>query len=99
MKNCVPQISGITIAKSISMTYFALTIFNVLLLYLYYEVVAYGIASLIKCNRIFSMVYGLTLIILAVVAFALENKDMDTIADDVWAALSMNQKEYFDEDI
>ena len=54
---------------------------------------------MIKCNRIFAIVYGFFIIILSVIAFALENKDMDSIADRVWAALSTNQKEYFDGDV
>lgn len=81
------------------MTFFALTIFNVMLLYLFYEIVAYGMATMIKCNRIFAIVYGFTIIILAVVAFILEEDDMDSIADKVWAALSTNQKEFFDGEV
>ncbi len=44
VRNCVPQISDINIAVGVSMTYFALTIFNVLLLLFFYEIVAYGMA-------------------------------------------------------
>ena len=96
MKNCVPQISGITIAESISITFFALTIFNVLLLLCFYEIVAYGMATCIKCNRIFAIIYGVILVVLAICAIVLESEDMDNIAGTVWAGLSSNQKGYFD---
>ena len=96
MKNCVPQISGITIAESISITFFTLTIFNVLLLGCFYEIVAYGMASCSKCNRIFAIIYGVILVVLAILAIVLESEDMDDIAGKVWAGLSSNQKGYFE---
>ena len=90
VRNCVPQISGINIAESVSITFFTLTIFNVLLLLFFYEIVAYGMASLIKWNRIISILYGLVIIALAIAEIVMEDSDMDTIAADVWAALSTN---------
>ena len=99
MRNCVPQISDINIATSVSITFFAFSIFDILLLAFFYEIVAYGMATAIKWMRIISIVYGLTIVILAVLSIALESKDMDTIGEEVWAALSTNQKEFFDNDV
>ena len=81
------------------MTYFALTLFNILLLIFYHQITSYNIASLIKWNRIIAIIYGLALIILAIVAIVLEDRDKDEIGDRVWAALSTNQKDYFDNDV
>ena len=99
VRNCVPQISDINIATSVSITFFAFSIFDILLLAFFYEIVAYGMATAIKWMRIISIVYGLTIVILAVLSIALESKDMDTIGEEVWAALSTNQKEFFDNDV
>ena len=75
----MPQISGINIAESVSIIFFVFTIFNVLLLFCFYEIVAYGMATMIKCNRILALIYGFTIIILAILAITLEDRDMDTI--------------------
>ena len=72
------------------MTYFCLTIFNVLLLIFFYEIVAYGMASLIRWNRIISIIYGVIIIVLAILAIVLEEQKMGEISDRVWAALSTN---------
>ena len=53
-------------------------------------------ASCIKCNRIFAIIYGVILVVLAILAIVLESEDMDNIAGKVWAGLSSNQKVYFD---
>ena len=53
-------------------------------------------ATCIKCNRIVAIIYGFTLVILAILAIVLEDEDMDTIGDTVWAGLSINQKGYFE---
>ena len=73
-----------------------MTIFNVLLLGCFYEIVAYGMASCIKCNRIFAIIYGVVLVVLAILAIVLEGEEMDNIGDTVWSGLSSNQKQYFD---
>ena len=95
----MPQVSGINIAESISITFFVLTIFNVLVLIYFYEIVSYGMSSAIWCFRLISILYGLVIIVLASCAIALEEQDMDAIADKVWAALSTNQKDFFDNDV
>ena len=61
------------------MTYFAFTIFNLLLLGLVYEIVAYGMSSAIKWLRVISIMYGVILIILAILEIALEKDDMEAI--------------------
>jgi len=76
-----------------------LTIFNVLLLFFFYEIVAYGMATMINWNRVISIIYGLVIVILGILCIVLENRDMEVIAQRVWAALSTNQKDYFKNDI
>lgn len=98
VRNCVPQVSGIEISESVSITFFALTIFNVLLLIFFYEIVSYGMSSAIWCFRLVSIIYGVVIIALAITVIALEDKEMDSISSKVWAALSTNQKQYFDND-
>ena len=39
------------------------------------------------------------MIILGILAIVLEDKDMDSIAAKVWAALSTNEKDYFNNEI
>ena len=90
VRNCVPQISGINIAESVSITFFSLTIFNILLLIFFYEIVAYGMAQAIWCFRLVSIIYGVVIIALAITAIVVEDKEMDTIGANVWAALSTN---------
>jgi len=91
----VPQVSGINIAESVSMTFFALTFFNVAMLIFFYEIVSYGMSSAIWCFRLVSILYGLVIIALAICAIVLEDQKMDEIGDQVWAALSSNQKDFF----
>ena len=98
VRNCVPQLSDITIAASVSMTYFAFTIFNLLLLGLVYEIVAYGMSSAIKWLRVISIMYGVILIILAILEIALEKDDMVAISKLTWMRLSRNEKSFFDND-
>ena len=99
VRNCVPQISGINIDEGVSIAFFCLTIFNLILLIFFHQIVAYGMTNMIKWQRIISIIYGLTLIVLAILAIVLEDSDMDTISSDVWAALSSNQKTFFDDDV
>ena len=47
-------------------------------------------ASMIKWFRIISILYGLVLVVLAILAIVLEDGDMENISADVWAALSSN---------
>ena len=95
----MPQVSGINIAESISITFFALTIFNVLILIYFYEIVSYGISSAIWCFRLVAILYGLVIIALAICAIVLEDQEMDSIGDQVWARLSTNQKDFFSNDV
>ena len=95
----MPQISGINIAESISITFFTLTLFNLLVLIFFYEIVAYGMATVIRWLRIISILYGITVIVLGILAIVLEDKDMDSITAKVWAALSTNEKDYFNNEI
>ncbi len=46
-----------------------------------------------------SILYGVTILVLAILAITLEDRDMEEISDTVWAALSSIQKDYFDNDI
>lgn len=90
VRNCVPQISGITISRSVSITFFALTIFNVLVLIFFYEIVSFGMSSAIWCFRLVSILYGIVIIALAITVIVLEDGEMDSISATVWAALSTN---------
>lgn len=99
IRNCVPQVSGINIAESISITFFTLTIFNVLVLIYFYEIVSYGISSAIWCFRLVAILYGLVIIALAICAIVLEDQEMDSIGNQVWARLSTNQKDFFSNDV
>ena len=71
-RNCVPQINDINIARSVSLTFFAITIFNIFLLIFFYEIVAYGMAAPIKWFRIISILYGLIVVVLAILSIVLE---------------------------
>ena len=81
MRNCVPQVSGITISESVSILFFALTIFNVLILIFFYEIVSYGMSSAIWCFRLISILYGIVIIALSISLIVVEDQEMDTIGN------------------
>ena len=81
------------------MTFFALTIFNLLALFFFRQIVAYGMASMIKWMRIIGIIYGLTVIVLGILCIVLEGANSEEIGNSVWAALSTNQKDFFENDV
>lgn len=49
--------------------------------------------------RIIGIIYGLTVIVLGILCIVLEGANSEDIGNSVWAALSTNQKDFFDNDI
>jgi len=95
IQNSVPEWSGITLSRGISLTYFILSLFSLLLLGLFYEASSYGEVSFLYWQRILSIAYGVILLILGILALAIELPAIATKSDSVWLALSVNQKAFF----
>lgn len=77
------------------MTYFILSLLSLIGLYGAFETVSYGLKSIIYWTRIILLVYGLTLLVLALLIFVLELPTLPDSVTSSWSAMSQYQKDFF----
>jgi uncharacterized protein YhhL (DUF1145 family) len=95
--NCVPQINGIPLARTVSIGYFLQSILSLLLLFFYFEIVSYTMKEFLNVSRFVSMVYGVLLIVLGILVIVFEVPLAKRNSESIWDRLSENQKNFFDD--
>lgn len=88
IQNCVPQTNGILLNAGISITYFILSLVSLATLFGAFETVSYGLKSIIMWTRITILIYGLLLMVMGVLVFALELPKMEERVTTSWSGMS-----------
>jgi len=70
--SAVPQTSSIQVAKSVSICYLVFSLFELLLLLMFYEIVLYTLKGFLKVNRIIAFAWGIAMIVLGILVIVIE---------------------------
>lgn len=89
--NTVPQINGIPIAKSVSICYLVFTIIDILLLFLFYEIVLYTMKDFLNVNRYLALAWGILMIVLGILVIVIEIPLAKKNSEQVWKRMSTNE--------
>jgi hypothetical protein len=68
-------------------------------MFIQYELVSYGLQNMICCWRIFTPIYSLTLIALAISLLAIELPQTAAFSATAWASMTSNQKSFFENSV
>lgn len=91
LRNAVPMTDGILMNKGFSVTYFVMSLVNLLFLYANHEAVSYMV---LDYWGIFSFIYGLAIFLIGILGAGLD--DAVESSQQIWDQLSDFQKEYFE---
>lgn len=94
----MPQINGIPIAKSVSICYLVFTIIDILLLFLFYEIVLYTMKDFLNVNRYLAMAWGILMIVLGILVIVIEIPLAKKNSEQVWKRMSTNEQAFFSND-
>lgn len=72
IQNCVPQSNGILLGSGISIAYFILSLFSLLLTFGLYESAQYSLKKIIYWTRITTLFYGIAIGVLGLLIFIIE---------------------------
>ena len=72
----------------ISTTYFVMSLLSLLGLYGLFESVSYGLKSIIYWTRIFTLIYGVVVVVLGLLIFIIELQQLPTSTETKWSAMS-----------
>lgn len=98
IRNCTPTVNGILLSAGISITYFVFSLISLALLVGAYQAVEYGLKSVVFCLQIFTLIYGILLVILSICIFVIEMINIEEAVADKWKSMSQYQKDFFSGD-
>ena len=79
-----------------SVTYFVMSIVSLFFLYGCHEAASY---MLLKYTPFIILLYGVTILTLGIVCMAIDVGGANQAAQDIWKTMSMNQKDFFKNDV
>ena len=91
----MPQISGIPVAKSVSICYLVFSIVDILLLFLFYEIALYTMKDFLNVNRYIAFVWGIAMVVLGILVIVIEIPLAKRDSANIWRAMSTNQRAFF----
>jgi hypothetical protein len=92
VQNAVPMTNGILMSNASSITYFVMSIITIFYLYGCHEAASY---MLLRYHPFVTFVYGLIILLLGVVAMAIDVGSASSHSAVIWATMSSNQKAFF----
>lgn len=82
-----------------SICYLVFSIVDLLLLFLFYEIVHYTLKDFLNVNRVIALAWGIAMIILGVLVIVIEIPLTRRNSENVWKAMSKNEKNFFSDDV
>lgn len=86
-------------ATSISICYLVFSIVDLLLLFLFYEIVLYTLKDFLNVNRVIALLWGIALVVLGILAIIIEIPLAKRNSESVWKVMSTNQKNFFSNEV
>jgi cytochrome c biogenesis protein CcdA len=74
------------------------TIIDILLLFLFYEIVLYTMKDFLNVNRYLSMAWGILMILLGILVIVIEIPLAKKDSEQVWKRMSTNEQAFFTND-
>ena len=96
VRNAVPLSTGILMSPASSITYFVMSLATLAFLFGCHEAASY---MLLRYQPLVLLVYGLVILALGIVCMAIDVGGASEAAKEFWKTMSMNQQEFFENDV
>jgi hypothetical protein len=75
------------------------SIVDLILLFLFYEIVLYTLKDFLNVNRVISLGWGIIMVVLGILVIVIEIPMTKSNSENVWKAMSVNQKNFFENNV